>query len=95
MYVCTYDTLIGSRTLSRKPYKYIFSYKLDDMIICSWWLVVLNILFNLFHCLRCFDQNFYILLTSEPDKNMVELSSQKTLYSIESNFNFMVGQYSV
>ena len=28
--------------------KYVFSYILDDRIICSWWLGILNVRFNVF-----------------------------------------------
>ena len=35
------------------------------MIICSWWLGVVNIWFNEFRCIWCFDQNFGKLSTSE------------------------------
>ena len=38
--------------------KYVFSYILDDRIIYSWCLNVLNIRFKEMHCIRCFDQNF-------------------------------------
>ena len=37
------DTWIDSRTLSSEPYKYFFSYILDDKIISSCRLGVLNI----------------------------------------------------
>ena len=60
-----------SRTHSRKPWKYVFSYILDDRIICSWWLDVLNIWFNLFHYIRCFDQNFESLSTSSRWNSLV------------------------
>ena len=46
--------------------KYVFSYIVDDRIICSWCLNVLNIRFNEFHCIWCFDQNFGKLSTSDP-----------------------------
>ena len=46
--------------------KYVFPYILDDRIICSWWLGVLNIWFNEFRCIWCFDQNFRKLSTSNP-----------------------------
>ena len=39
-------------------YDYVFSYILDDMIIYYWFLNILNIRFNLFCSIRCFDQNF-------------------------------------
>ena len=48
--------------------KYIFSYILDDRMICSWCLNVLNIRFNEFYCIWCFDQNFGNLSTSKPNK---------------------------
>ena len=31
--------------------KYVFSFILDDMIICSWWLGILNVRFNVFRCI--------------------------------------------
>ena len=49
---------IASRTLSREPYKYVFLCTLDDTFIYSWCLNVLNIPFNVFHYIRCFDQIF-------------------------------------
>ena len=55
----------SSRTPLRKPYKYVFSFILDDEIICSRWLGVLNIWFNVFYCIWCFNQNFESLSTSE------------------------------
>ena len=56
------DTWIASRTPSRESCKYIFSFILDDRIICSWCLNVLNIRFNVFRYIRCFDQNFRRLI---------------------------------
>ena len=46
--------------------KYVFSYILDDRIIYSWCLNVLNVQFNEFRCIWCFDQNFGKLSTSDP-----------------------------
>ena len=43
---------------SFKRTKYIFSYILDDRVIYSWCLNILNIRFNVFRCIRCFDKKF-------------------------------------
>ena len=39
--------------------------------MCSWWLDILNIRFNVFHCIRYFDQNFGQLSTSEPNNRHI------------------------
>ena len=49
--------------------KYVFPYISDDRILCSQCLNVLNIRFNEFRCIRCFDQNFEKLSTSEPNSH--------------------------
>ena len=51
----------------KETYKYVFSYILDDRIICYWCLNVLNIRFNEFRCIWCFDQNFKKLSMSNPN----------------------------
>ena len=55
--------------------KYVFSYILDDRIICSWCLNFLNTRFNEFRCIGCFDQNFRKLLTSDPNTHIISLFS--------------------
>ena len=52
--------------------KYVFSYILDDRIIYSWCLNVLNLRFNEFRCIWCFDQNFIKLSTSDPNMSYHE-----------------------
>ena len=54
-------------TPSNEPCKYIFAYILHDRIIDSWCLGILNIQFNVCHCVSCFDQNF---------KRLIDLKSQ-------------------
>ena len=56
-YCLRLDTWTVWRTLSRETYKYVFSYILKDTIFCSWCLNILNIRFNVFRCIRCFDWN--------------------------------------
>ena len=51
--------------------KYVFSFILDDRIICYWWLGILNVRFNVFRCIWCFDQNFRKLSTSDPIINVM------------------------
>ena len=48
--------------------KCVFSYILDDRIICSWCLNILNIRFNVLCYIRCFDQTFESLSTTKPNK---------------------------
>ena len=45
---------------------YVFSYILDDRIIYSRRLDILNIRFNLSCYIRCFDQNFERLIDQNP-----------------------------
>ena len=54
---------------SFKKTLYVFSFILDDRIIYSWWLGILNIRFNVFRCIRCLNQNFKSLSTLELNKN--------------------------
>ena len=51
----------------KETFKYVFSFIQHDRIICSWWLGVLNIRFNVFRCIRYFDQNLGSLSTLEPN----------------------------
>ena len=53
---------LEARTPWRKPCKYVFSYILIDRIIYFVWLDVLNIWFNVFRCIRCFDKKFERLI---------------------------------
>ena len=39
--------------------KYVFSSILDDRIICSWWLGILNVRFNVFRCIWCFHKKIW------------------------------------
>ena len=50
------------KNLSSEPCKYVFSYILDDRIIGSWCLDILNTQFNVFYNILCFDQNFRRLI---------------------------------
>ena len=50
----------------KKTCNYVFSFILDDRIICSWCLNIFNIWFNEFHCNWRFDQNFRKLSTLDP-----------------------------
>ena len=35
------------------------SFIIDDRIICFWWLSILNVRFNVFHCISCFWSKFW------------------------------------
>ena len=56
------DTWKTLTTPLSEPYKYRFSLILDDRIIGSWCLGVLNVQFNLCNCVQCFDQSFGMLI---------------------------------
>ena len=56
-----------------KSCKYVFSFIQDDRIIYSWWLSGLNIQFNVFRCIRCFDRNFESSLIFEPNTPLASL----------------------
>ena len=55
---------------------YVFSFILDDRIICSWWLGILNIRFNEFRCIWCYDQNFGKLSTSDLITNNMQINHE-------------------
>ena len=63
--------------------KYVFSYILDDRIIFSLCPNVLNIRFNEFRCIRCFDWNFRKLSTSKPNtwdlQNVINYNNMSAL----------------
>ena len=67
------DTLIALRTPSREPCKYVFSYIIDDSIICSSCLNVMNTKFNVFRCIQHFDQNF---------EKFIDLKTQQKLHIV-------------
>ena len=59
-----------------------FSYIVDDRIIYSWCLNFLNIQFNEFRYIRCFDQNLESLSTSKLFKMILSSRMYEKIYFI-------------
>ena len=69
---------------------YVFSDILDDRIIYYWCLNVLNIRFNLFRCIRCFDQNFGRFINRRVQREDVDNFCQLPYSIIVFNVGIMV-----
>ena len=62
--------------------KYVFSYIIDDRIICSWWLGILNVRFNIFSLHLMFWSKFWkVYLPQIPLEKSWKLSNHSTWYN--------------
>ena len=68
----------------KETYKYVFSYILDDRIICSWWLGILNVRFNVFplHLMLWLKFRKVIDLRSHHSIHILNISRTKAVRNI-------------